>query len=81
MTEDIAKRLLGMKQKIEEAKIEKAQIQGAIDQNMERLKKEFGVSGLKAAKKKLDALNEEQEALQKKLDKAVDKLEEKYEWD
>ena len=81
MAEDIGKRLLQIKKQIDDSKIEKAQIEGAIDQNLKRLKDEFGVSTLERAKKKLDKLAEEEKELQKKLDKAVDKLEESYEWD
>lgn len=81
MAEDVAKRLLGIKKQIDEAKIEKAQIEGALDQNMKRLKEEFGVSTLKKAKEKLETLKGEQEKLQTKLDKQMKKLEDDYEWD
>ena len=81
MAEDVGKRLLSIKKQIDDAKIEKAQIEGAIAQNMKRLKEDFGVSTLERAKKKLDKLAEEEQELQTKLDTAIDKLEEEYDWD
>ena len=80
MADDITKKLLRMKEEIETAKIESAQVQGAIDQNLKRLKDEFGVSSLARAKQKLDKLKDQEADLDKQIEKAVDKLEADYEW-
>lgn len=75
-----AEKLLKLKNELEQAKLDKAQLQGALDQNLKRLKEEFDVSTLSEAKKKLDSMIKEQSVLAIKIDKAVEALEEKYQW-
>lgn len=73
-------KLLKLKKELEQAKLDKAQLQGALDQNLNRLKEEFDVKSLAEAKKKLLAIIDEQSELVVKIDKAVESLEEKYQW-
>ena len=75
-----AEKLLKLKNELEQAKLDKAQLQGALDQNLKRLKEEFDVSTLSEARKKLDYMIKEQAVLTLKIDKAVEALEEKYQW-
>lgn len=75
-----ADKLLKLKKELEQAKLDKAQLQGALDQNLNRLKEEFDVKSLAEAKKKLLAIIDEQSELVVKIDKAVESLEEKYQW-
>lgn len=75
-----ADKLLKLKKELEQAKLDKAQLQGALDQNLNRLKEEFDVKSLVEAKKKLLAIIDEQSELVVKIDKAVKSLEEKYQW-
>jgi len=75
-----AEKLLKLKNELEQAKLDKAQLQGALDQNLKRLKEEFDVPTLSEAKTKLDYMIKEQAVLTVKIDKAVEALEEKYQW-
>lgn len=75
-----ADKLIKLKKELEQAKLDKAQLQGALDQNLNRLKEEFDVKSLAEAKKKLLAIIDEQSELVVKIDKAVESLEEKYQW-
>jgi hypothetical protein len=73
-------KLLKLKEELEQAKLDKAQLQGALDQNLNRLKEEFKVKSLDEAKKKLQSLIVERSDLVIKIDNAVKSLEEKYQW-
>jgi hypothetical protein len=73
-------RLTLLKKEIAEAKLESAIIQGALQQNLQRLKDEFQCRSLDAAKIKLGKMREQKETLQKQIDVAVAELEENYQW-
>jgi len=51
---------------------------GSLDQLLKRLKSEFGVSSIEAAKKLLAELEIKQAAAENKLDKALKKFEQRY---
>lgn len=76
----IESRLLDLKKEIESAKIEKAQAEGALNQNMNRLKEEFKCRSIEQAQKQLEKLKEQKEILQGKIEFAMKKLEEDFEW-
>jgi hypothetical protein len=76
----IEQRLLDLKKEIESAKIEKAQSEGALNQNMSRLKEEFKCRSIEQAQKQLEKLKEQKEVLQGKIESAMKKLEEDFEW-
>jgi hypothetical protein len=73
-----AEKFLKLKDEITQAKLEKAQIEGALQQNLGRLKKEFGCSTLELGKKKLAQLKAEDEKLTDQIADAAEELEEKY---
>lgn len=80
MAQETEKKLLAMKQKVEEAKTQSAQLQGALDQLNENLKIEFGVDTLEAAEKLLTRLEREEKDLDVQLEDVVDGLEKDYQW-
>ena len=73
-------RLLKLKDEIAQAKIDKAQCEGALKQNLQRLKDEFQCRSVEQAKTKLAKLKEQKESLQEQIETAVANLEEKYSW-
>lgn len=73
-------RLLQLKEEIQQAKLEKATVEGSIKQNMIRLKEEFGCRSLEQAKAKLAKLKEQKESLQEQIEGAVKQLEGSYQW-
>lgn len=76
----IESRLLELKKEIESAKIEKAQAEGGLQQNMNRLKTEFKCRSIEQAQKQLEKLKEQKEILQGNIESAMKKLEEDFEW-
>ena len=75
MAKDVAARLLEMKEEIQEAKLQKASLEGTIKQNLATLKDNFKVSTVEAARTKLAKLKEQKEELTEDLETAVEKLE------
>ena len=73
-------RLLSLKKEIEQAKLDHASIEGAINQNLKRLKDEFGVRSVEQAQAKLVKLKEQRTELQNDIEDIVKKLEERYSW-
>ncbi len=69
-----------MKEALEQAKLDKAQLEGALAQNMQRLKEEFGVTSIDKAKLKLKDLQDELELTKQEIDLTVKKLEKEYDW-
>ena len=70
--------LLRMKQKIDKAKTEKAQAEGALSQLHSRLETEFGIKDPAKAEARLDELEAEAAELEKKIQAQMKELEEKY---
>lgn len=77
-TEADIKWLTDFKAEIDQAKIDKAGIDGAIKQNMERLKSEFGCASLERANSKLAQLKTKREELDIQIEDSVAALKEKY---
>lgn len=76
--ENIEEDLLELKEKIEKAKMEKAQIEGRLQGLRERLQKEFNCSSFDEAKKQLEKLEAERDPLEQELREEVEKLRDKY---
>lgn len=76
----VTERLFKLKNELEQAKLDKATIEGALNQNTQRLKDEFSCRSVEQGKAKLKKLSEQKEDLEKKIEKAVKKLEEAYSW-
>ena len=69
------------KEKIEESKAKRARAEGALEQAMERLKKEFGCSTVEEAESKIEALNAELDKDEAELAALLDKIEKAVDWD
>lgn len=80
MAKDISSRLLELKREIEKAKLDKAEAEGALKQNLKRLLDEFGLDSLVKAKKEIDSLKKKGEVVKTKLEAHVQKMEEGYVW-
>jgi hypothetical protein len=70
--------LTDFKAEIDQAKIDKAGIDGAINQNMARLKSEFGCGSVAQGNSKLQALKTKKEQLDVQIEDSVAVLKEKY---
>lgn len=69
-----------LKKKIEESKQKRAKAEGAIEQAMIRLDKEFGCKSLDEAEKKLGTLDAEIASDEKKLEKMMEEIENFTDW-
>lgn len=69
-----------LKKKIEESKQKRAKAEGAIEQAMIRLEKEFGCKSLDEAEKKLETLDAEIVSDEKKLEKMMEEIENFTDW-
>lgn len=78
--EDLKKKLMDMKTKIEAAKTKVAQGQGALDQLQKRLMTEFDCKDLVTAEKKITVLEDEEEKLEKEITNKIEILEKTYAW-
>ncbi|MBU2249716.1 MAG: hypothetical protein KKD77_23420 [Gammaproteobacteria bacterium] len=70
--------LTRLKQNLEQAGARAQQLKGQVQATKDRLKEEFGVAGLPAAEKKLQALTSEASSLLTERDEAVEGLRERY---
>lgn len=69
-----------LKKKIEESKQKRAKAEGAIEQAMIRLEKEFGCKSLDEAEKKIEVLDAEIRSDEKKLEKMMEEIENFTDW-
>ena len=69
-----------LKEKIEESKAKRARAEGALEQAMERLKKEFGCSTVEEAEAKIEALNKELDKDEADLAELLDIIEKAVDW-
>jgi DNA anti-recombination protein RmuC len=76
----IADRLIQLKTEIDQAKLDKASVEGQLKQNLARLKDEFQCRSVEQANGKLKALKEQKETLTKQLEVSMAKLEEDFQW-
>jgi len=70
-----------LKEKVEKARQRADKAQGALEEIMARLKKEFGCDSLPSAKKKLKELEAELVVAKKKFEQAMDNFENEWEED
>jgi predicted nucleic acid-binding Zn-ribbon protein len=75
MDNKIADDLLKMKKKIDDSKIEVAQIEGSQKELMKSLKEQFGCNSIEEAEKKLEELEKETDTLEKEIDSEYKQLE------
>lgn len=80
MAAEIEEKLINMKRKLDAAKQQADKAEGALDQLMDQMQKEFGVTSIKEAKAKRLQLEEQATSLVKDIEEIVKELEENYEW-
>lgn len=78
--DDLKKKLLGMKDKIDKAKSSSDRLKGALDQLTKRLETEYDIKSLKEADALLDELEEDIKNLKLDIEKQTKKLENDYVW-
>ena len=78
---NIEQKLLKMKRIVDNAKQEKARLEGSLSTVMKSLKDDFNVLTVEAAEEYLEELKKEEKLLSKELDAAIAKLEKDYDWD
>jgi hypothetical protein len=76
----VAERLLKLKDEIDRAKLDKASEEGALKQNLQRIKDEFQCRSIEAAKLKLEKLKDEKAEISIQIENALTKLESSYQW-
>ncbi len=77
---DILKQLQQIEELLEQAKTEKARLEGSLHTIIEQLKKEYAIQP-KDIDKKLKELTDQLERNNKSLTTAIEKLENAYDWD
>jgi predicted nuclease with TOPRIM domain len=75
---DALNKYLEIKKKVEIAQQKADKAEGALEQTMLQLKKEFGCTSLKDAKEKLAELEKEKSKLEKQFAKAVEEFETEF---
>ncbi len=75
------RRLLNLKQQIDDAKTEISQLEGRKANLLERLEEQWGCKTIKEAEKKLGEMTGQIESLDKKIQAGITKLEEEYEFE
>jgi len=78
-SDDVAQRLLDIKEAISTAEKEEARIKGKLEQIMFQLKKEFGITSIGEAKQLEQKLNEEIIDLKEKIEKGLKEIEDELE--
>jgi len=74
------KRLLEIKNQIDEAKSKQSEITGQIKSIKEQMKQKFKISDLNEAEKLLEKMGIELDAQETEFEKGMEKLEEAYNW-
>jgi predicted nucleic acid-binding Zn-ribbon protein len=70
-----------LKERIETAKIKKSKAEGALEESMNRLKKEYGCSTIEEAEDKLAKLQKEIDSDEDKLEVMLKEIEGSVNWD
>ena len=69
-------KLMKLKKEIDQAKLDKASLEGAYNENLQRLKSEFEVKDLAGAKKKLLDIEKKLDELDSKIDELDSEIDE-----
>ena len=75
-----AKKLLRMKERLEETDLELARLDGKLDDSKKRLKQKSGQSNIKKAKTVLKKLGEKLDKKEDELETGTKELEKNYKW-
>ena len=76
--DEVLKKYMRLKKDVETAQQRANRAQGALDQLMKDLEKDFDCSTLKQAQKKLEALETEEEEAREEFEEAVEQFDEKW---
>lgn len=76
--DDITKQLMEFKDKIDKAKIDKAQAEGRLAGIMEKLKKDFGCSSLEEAERFMTQEEEKIASMEAQLKKDMERMKNEY---
>lgn len=79
-TDNITQELMQLKKKIEDAKTQKAECEGALKQLRKQLKDEFDCNNLKQAKSTLHDFQMKVEKLTGEIEFGMHSLKQNYEW-
>jgi predicted nucleic acid-binding Zn-ribbon protein len=71
-------KLIKLKRDIEQAKLDKANAEGALQQCLDRLRIDFGCKTIEQAQKKLNGMKERQKELETEIEEALQELEDTY---
>ena len=72
------KRYMELKERVEQAQQKAAKAEGALEQEMKRIKTGFGCTTLEQGEKKLRQLKRQEEQLDAEFEKAMEEFEEKW---
>lgn len=75
---DIAEEILSLKKKIETDKEKQNKAEGAMQNILDQLKKDFNVDSIEAAKKELQKMEKELSQIGKATSNAIESFKEKY---
>lgn len=78
---DIERKLLDMKEQIDEAKMKVAESKGALDELHKRMKTEFKVSNINEAQKLLADMQNRIQTIEADILKMTEDLERRYKWE
>jgi len=70
--------IVEIQERLEELKAKKARLEGKLAQQLEELRKKFGVEDIEEAKKKLEALRKHYAKLKRELDQKLEEFKDKY---
>lgn len=77
---DLTHELMQMKKKIDEAKAQKSEAEGALKQLHKQLKDGYGCDNLDQAREKLKEMMKETDKMGQQIEKGMEKLREDYDW-
>jgi hypothetical protein len=77
---DVAEKLVQMKRKIEEKKVEKSRLEGKLDQLLLTLKEKYGCSSVEEAQELLEKKKSRLDDTRQSLEERLAEIEEKYDW-
>ena len=78
--EQISKEMTNLSNLLKEAEKNEANLSGRLSESLKRLKSEFGLTSLEAAKKQVVALEGEIKSLSESINQKFQALKEQYEW-
>ncbi len=78
MRKSLGEQLLDLKERIEGAKVQKAEIEGSVKSSLKRLKKEFDCDSVEGAEKLFKKMEADIEKKRTKLENKIDALKNRF---